>query len=294
MRVALTGVSGFIGRAIARALISRGHVVTGLVRPGSVRDGLEQAVDRFVTGDQFDTAVWPALLEDAACVIHNSLDWPAGDTFCLSRHLHTNLVGSIELLKASAPRQFIFISTLAVHHDMLPRWRGVIDEDHPLRPNTDYGAYKAAVEAHLWAEHFGAGRNTCAIRPCAVYGIDRKLERSRGYDIVKQLRAEKQFSKPGGGKFVHITDVAEAVANAVGNADVAGRPVNLVDCYARWGDWAAMAEAELGIDAEIDLSCPTQPKNMFSKDAARLLGVPLDRGHEGIRAHLRELIRIMG
>jgi UDP-glucose 4-epimerase len=294
MRVALTGVTGFIGRAIAAALTRRGHTVTGLLRSTSTREGLEGTVERFVVGDQSDASDWPELLRDADCIIHNSLDWPSGDAFDFSRHLQTNLVASIELLKASAPRQFIFMSTLAVHHDMRPRWNGMIDEDHPLRPSNDYGAYKAAVEAHLWSEHFGAGRNTSAIRPCAVYGIDRKLERSRGYAIIKQLRAEKRYNTPGGGKFVHIDDVAEAAAAAVGNPAVAGCSFNLVDCYARYGDWATMAAAELGIDAEIDLSSPPSPQNTFCKSAAESLGVKLDRGHDGIRAHLRELISIMG
>ncbi len=294
MRIALTGVSGFIGRAIARRAKGAGHSVTGLVRAGSRRDGLEPLLERFVVGDQADESVWPALLEGADCVIHNSADWAAlRDLHGLGEHLRSNLCGSIRLLDASAPRQFIFISTIAVHHDMRPRWAGDVDEDHPLRPNSYYGAYKAAVEAHLWAVHFRDGRNTCALRPCAVYGIDPNLERSHGFKMVKALRAGEAINIPGGGKCVHVDDVAGAAVTAIGRPDVAGRPFNLVDCYARWGDWAAWAAEILGIKARIDLSSPAQPKNMFRKDAARELGIRLDRGHEGIKAHLRELIAAM-
>lgn len=300
MRIALTGVSGFIGSHIARRLQEEGHAVTGLVRQSSRRDHVEPYVDRFVTGDHADRSCWDELLDDADAVVHNSLDWSSmrGDKPRVEDHLRSNLEGSILFLRHSAPRQFVFISTMAVHHDMMEREKApdgtnLVDEDHPLRPNGYYGAYKAAVEAHLWAEHFENGRHTTAIRPCAVYGLDPNLERSRGYDIVRTLRGSGRFDKPGGGKYVHVDDVAGAVAGVIGNEAASARPFNLADCYARHADWAKIAAELLGIDAEIDLSSPDKPANSFKKDAARSIGVGLDRGHEGIREYLRELIEAM-
>lgn len=294
MRVALTGASGFIGSTLARHLHAAGHQVTGLVRSTGRGEHIRTVVDRLVVGDQSDEGVWPDLLAEAQCVIHNSVDWSMlRDGFDLAGHLKTNVAGSIGLLHAAAPRQFIFISSIAVHHDMRPRWGGVIDEDHPLRPAHLYGAYKAAVEAHLWAAHYEGGQNACAVRPCGVYGIDPKLERSHGFTLIGKLKRGEKMDKPGGGKFVHVDDVAAVVVAAVGNPAVGGRPFNLVDCYARWADWAVMACDLLRVKAPIDLSSAAQPQNTFTKDAARSLGVNLDRGHEGIRQHLRELIERM-
>jgi len=242
-------------------------------------------------GEQSDESAWPEFLAGADCVIHNSVDWPSVRDGDLNRHLQSNLVGSIRLLEASHPRQFIYISSVAVHHDMRPRWDGRIDEDHPLRPASMYGALKAAVEAHLWAAHFGRGQHTCALRPCAVYGIDPEIDRSHGYALIEKIRRHEPVNKPGGGKFVHVEDVAAAIVAAVGCADAAGKAYNLADCYARWADWAKMACEELRIRVPIDTSSPPQPRNMFTKDAAHDdLGVKLDRGHEGIRRHLHELI----
>lgn len=300
MHIALTGVSGFIGSAIARSLRGTGHTVTGLVRPTSLRGHVEPFVSRFVVGDHADESCWPALLEGADCIVHNSVDWEPlrSSPPDLAAHLRSNLDASIKLLHASSPRQFIFISTIAVHHHMMPRetapdGTNLVTEDHPLRPASLYGAYKAAVEAHLWAEHFATGRHTSAVRPCAVYGLDPTLKRSHGYKIVRQLRESPRHATPGGGKYVHVDDVAAAVGALVGNPAPAGKPFNLVDCYARHADWAAMAAELLGIDASIDTSSPALPANSFSKDAVRGLGVRLDRGHAGIRDHLGRLIRAM-
>lgn len=297
MHIALTGVSGFIGSTIARHLHAAGHTVAGLVRATSRREHIEPYVERFIVGDQADRSCWPRLLDCADCVIHNSIDWSMmrPEPPRLAEHLRANLEAAILLLHASAPRQFIYISSIAVHHDIMqrrPDAQGVniVDEDHPLRPRNDYGALKAAVEAHLWAAHFEHGRHTTAIRPCAVYGVDPAIERSHGYAIIKALRETGEYARQGGGKYVHVDDVAAATVALVGNTAAAGKPFNLVDCYARHADWAQMAADVLGIDAAIDTSSPPLPKNTFSKDAVRSLGVPLDRGHEGIRHALEELV----
>ena len=79
----------------------------------------------------------------------------------------------------------------------------------------------------------------------------------------------------------------------MGNEDVAGRAFNLADCYARWGDWAQMTAELLDVEVDIDLTSPSQSKNVFAKDATQSLGVTLDRGRAGIQRHLQELIKRM-
>lgn len=293
MHIALTGVSGFIGACIARDLKEKGHTVTGLVRSISRRDHVEPYVERFVVGEQAKETCWAELLDGADVLIHNSVNWAPLKEKDNARHWQDNLIGSLKLIELAMPRQVIFMSTIAVHHDMRPRWNGVIDEDHPTRPGMMYGAYKAAVEAHLWAWRASNDLNFAAIRPCAVYGIDPNLERSHGYPLIDKLRRGEPINRPGGGKFVHVDDVAAATVACVGSPEAEGKVYNLVDCYARWADWAMMAAELLGVDCELDTSSPDAPKNVFTKDAVRSLGVSMDRGHEGIREHLRELITRM-
>ncbi len=303
MRVALTGVSGFIGSFIAARLCERGHEVTGLVRETSQREHIEGVVDRFVVGAQADKRAMGELLEGADAVIHNSVDWLPLRDGDWDAHVRSNIVGTLELIRASGEQgggvPFVFISTIAVHHDMLGRWEGEVDEDHPGRPGSDYGAYKAMIEAQLWSEHFSRGRRVCALRPCGVYGIDPKASRSYGYTLIEKMRRGRAVTKSGGGKFVHVRDVAAAAVAAAENDAVRAEVVNLVDCYARWGDWGTMANEALGTNVDVDLSSPAQPKNTFRKSIAKGLftdGAPgefLERGHDGIREHLAELIAHM-
>jgi len=281
MRVALTGVSGHIGSYTAQALHAAGHQVTGLVRATSRRQ-------------HQDEACWPELLNGADAVIHNSIDWFAisGDPYS-SASLNADLVASIRLMAVSAPRAFVYVSSVSAITDILPRWNHYIEQDHPARPSNPYGALKAAVEQYLTAEYLGNQRHVAAVRPSGVYGLDPRLERSIGYDILQAVRSGQPFRRPGGGKFVHVKDVAAVLTACVQQPETAGQVFSLADCYARWADWATMAAEELGLQADIDLSSPAEPLNTFSKSPAADFGVPLDRGHAGIRSAIRELIEAM-
>ena len=291
MHIALTGASGFIGSFIAKHAVEHGHSVVALVREASRRDHIEPFVSTFVVGTHDESNAVSQLLEGADVVIHNSFDWAALKSGDLHAHLKSNLQGSIELLEASDQRHFIYISSIAVHHHMHPNWNGHIDESHPTRPGSLYGACKAAVEAHMWAANTSRGQLVTAIRPTAVYGPDPNLTRSIGYPIIQSLRNEKSYTKLGGGKFVNVEDVAAATIACIDNPKASPRVYNLVNCYARWADWATIAAEILGNDANIDLSSPTSPINTFDTSyVTEELGVPVHRGMDDIRNAVKELI----
>ena len=293
MNVAITGASGFIGSAIARHACEHGHIVTALVRETSNRSHVEQYVNEFVTGSHDDETAVMKLIETADVVIHNSFDWAALQGGDLHSHFESNLLGSINLLEASDHRHFIYISSIAVHHHMHDRWEGSIDETHPIRPGSLYGACKAAVEAHLWQANTQRKQQVTAIRPCAVYGIDPNQKRSIGWPIVQTIKAGKPYTKLGGGKFVYVDDVAAATVASIDNPKASPNVYNLVDCYARWADWALLAAEEIGCEVEIDQSSPEAPKNTFiTTNVENDLGVTVHRGTDGIRKQIQDLIHV--
>ena len=109
--------------------------------------------------------------------------------------------------------------------------------------------------------------------------------------MIETIEEGKPFTKHGGGKFVHVDDVAAATVAAIDNANASPHVYNLVDCYARWSDWARIVAEELGCEVEIDESSPSTPNNSFTtKDVTDDLGVMLNRGMNGIRNHIKELI----
>ena len=291
MKIALTGASGFIGSHIARVAATHGHEVVALVRESSKREHIEDVVSSFVIGSHEDKDAQDKLLDGADVVIHDSFDWKVLKDGSLAEHLRVNLESSIELIRKSKDKHFIYMSSIAVHHHMHDKWQGTIDEAHPTRPGSFYGACKAAVEAHLWAENASHGQCFSSIRPCAVYGIDPTMKRSIGWPIIETIKNGKPYERSGGGKFVHVEDVAEATIACIDNENASPSVYNLVDCYARWSDWALLIADELGVEATIDDSSPTAPANSFdTTDVNTDLGVMLNRRTKGIQTYIKELV----
>lgn len=298
--VALTGASGFIGSYTAAALKARGHEVRALVRPTSRRDHIEPYVDQFRVGEQHDPQALAGLVAGVDCVIHAAVDWDARQSGP-SPSYHRNVVSSLQLLEAArlaGANQFMFVSSVAVYHDVLQDRK--LDEAHPTWPNSQYGAYKAAVEPHLKAYHFAFGMNTSSWRPAAVYGVDPALPRSQWYDLIKAAKDGGTIDTPRGGKITHVQDVADALALAVDDAKVAGEFYNLVDGYMYWQGAAELAKEITGSGATIVDRTGSGPKNTF--DTAKATAFfdrhgnkkALRRGVDGVREYVKELLAKMG
>ncbi|MAB83722.1 MAG: hypothetical protein CMJ24_09865 [Phycisphaerae bacterium] len=296
MRIALTGASGFIGAALARRFAQRGDEVTALMRTSSRRDHVEGHIDRMVVGPQDDRDAFAPLLDDADVLVHNSVDWKLLKEDRLKEHYDSNLAASLELIDEAAKRNIhiVYMSSVAVHHHMLDDWNGRIDHQHPTRPGNHYGALKAAVESHLWSCHATSGLTFSAIRPAAVYGQDPRIQRTIGYPILRAVSGGKPFERAGGGKFIHVEDVASATLAAADRRDGEPGIYHLAELYARWCDWAELACELLDTRVEIDRSSPEHPKNQFELTQLEdRLGIRLDRGLDGIREHLAELLERM-
>jgi nucleoside-diphosphate-sugar epimerase len=101
MKVFITGISGFLGSHLARALTARGHVVLGSAF-GSAGIRLGEPVD-------------PAIFEDADTIVHGAHDFTPGS-------LELNFSGTQLLLTAAHPRRQIYVSSYSARPDAISEY----------------------------------------------------------------------------------------------------------------------------------------------------------------------------
>jgi nucleoside-diphosphate-sugar epimerase len=298
MLVAITGASGFVGSYTVAALHRAGHEVRALARPTSRRDHIEAFVSQWTEGDIADPQSAAALVAGVDAVIHDAADWDA-----LRRspqiNFERNVLASLRLLESARQAgagQFLFVSSVAVYHNIPPSANGRITEETPAWPSGIYGAYKAAVEPHLIAYQCTYGMNTSSWRPAAVYGVDPKHDRSQWFDLIKVAKHGGTIDTPQGGKVTHVQDVADALTLAVGDEKVAGQFYNLVDHYMYWQVAAELAKEMSGSGATVLDRKGAGPTNQFETATARQFfdrhgnAVALRRGVGGVREYVKELL----
>lgn len=296
MLIAITGATGFVGSYTVRSLKARGHHVRALVRRTSRREHIAPFVDEWTVGEVEDQQAQAGLVAGVDGVIHAAVDFAASDI--PSVHFRRNVLASLDLLEAARKAevgQFIFVSSGAAYAQILPDRK--LDENHPTWPDSQYGAYKAAVEPFLKAYHAQFGMNTSSWRPVAVYGVAPDVRQSRWIDLVDAVKAGKPVSTPAGGKIVHVEDVAFALAAAMGDETVAGQFYNLVDCHMYWQVAAEIARQITGSSSIIEDRKGSGPKNTYDTAAAVAFfdrhnnPLGLRRGMDGVRQYVTQLIQ---
>lgn len=294
MRIAMTGAHGFIGTYCARMLASDGHEIAALVRDPVRAQHIREICADFVVGDMRDVAVQQRLCRDADCVVHAAADWEAVRSADLRMGVEVNLLSSLRLLETARLAdvgQFIFISSTSVYSERVTG--RAMDETHPAWPHSQYGAWKAAVEPYLKAYHQEHGLNTISLRPCGVYGLPTLAEHGAWAELVGRVMRGKPVEVDRGCEMVHVLDCAEAVRRCAGNAAVAGRFYNLVDCYVSERQVAEIARQICGSSSEIVVGGEGEGDRRFDMSAARSLGIPLNRGLEGVREYVEDLVEAM-
>ena len=128
-----------------------------------------------------------------------------------------------------------------------------LDEFHPLLPYTHYGAHKAAIEAFVRSYGYGQGYPICALRPTGIYGLANPPEESKWFDLVRRVARGEAVTVSGGGKEVHVADVARAVELMLSTEEknVTGEVYNCYDRYISEYDVAVTARELAGSTADI-------------------------------------------
>jgi nucleoside-diphosphate-sugar epimerase len=297
MRIAITGATGFLGRYIVSRLIDDGHVCRCWYRPSSDRNGLggDDAGLEWVLGELGNGQAASTLVEGCEAVVHAALYRPGagfrGAEGDLVRFVETNVLGTIRLIeaaRAAGVRRFVFISTCAVHEEILDD--RPLAEAHPLWPTSHYGAHKAAIEKFVHSYGLGQGYEICALRPTGIYGVAHPAKDSRWFDLIQAVARGEEVKVTGGGKEVHAADVAKATEILLSApADkITGQAFNCYDRYISEYDVAMIAKELSRSDAKI-IGQQKTPKHHIQTNKLRALAMEFG-GRDLLESTIRQLI----
>lgn len=246
MTIAITGATGFVGRALIERARAEGIGIRALARsPQEPLSGVE-----WIAGDLADRAALRRLVRGASAVIHVAGVVRAHD---LAEFETGNVLGTLALVEAAlaerAPR-LVLVSSLAAREPEL----------------SAYGASKARAEKLVRA----SALDWTIVRPPAIYGPGDR-------EMFELFRAAKWGVVPmpadGRASLLHVDDLArlllallpssERVARrcfepddgrqggwdnrelALALGEAVGRRVNVIGLSRRTMDWAARADGLL-------------------------------------------------
>ena len=171
MKVFVTGASGFVTGAVARALVARGDTVRALVRDARRARRLEGV--ELIHGELANENALRAGMQGADAVIHGAAMYEIGLDKRQREAMHeANVRGTAHVLstaRAAAIPRIVYLSTVAVFGNTHGQ---VVDETYQ-RIDPTYTSYyeETKLRAHEIAEGFIAdGLPVVIVQPGQVYG----------------------------------------------------------------------------------------------------------------------------
>lgn len=170
MKVAITGVTGFVGRRLFNYLNSRGIEVLPFSRGPGLIDGTEYQIM-----DYADKAKLQAQLVGVDAVVHlGGLAHKIDESYSLEEYIAANTSNTLALAKASRDTQvkrFIFVSSIAVNGADTNDRQPFLEEDIP-NPVTYYGQSKLLAEDGIKDILKNSCTDFVILRPPLIYGPD--------------------------------------------------------------------------------------------------------------------------
>lgn len=231
-KVLITGVNGFIGRAVARYVAERGWQVIGVSSSSPENAPLgclvayysltlpHPQLNSILASHQPDVCIHCA----GRASVGASMTDPQSDYY-------QNAFMTFETLNAvrlSAPHcRFIFLSSAAVYGepDSLP----ISEERNQPNPISPYGFHKWQSEQLCLEFYRVFGIATTAVRIFSAYGSG--LRRQVAWDICYKALTSSKLRLQGTGResrdFIHVLDIAGALMTIVEQAPMVGEVYNL-------------------------------------------------------------------
>lgn len=168
MRVLVTGASGFVGTALCRELIARGHTVRAAVRKknalGAALSDLHEVLIPDIAAD-FDTR---ALVDGVDTLVHLAAVAHRATSETEIRRINVDAARRLAEAAAGSVRRFVLLSSIKVHGE--DSGAGAFTEGDALQPEDFYGRSKLEAEQALIEVTARGGMELVTVRPPLVYG----------------------------------------------------------------------------------------------------------------------------
>ena len=223
----VTGVSGFVGSAVARRLAASGVAVRGLVRASSARTNLDEFPGHLVEGDARDPAAMADALADVRYLYHVAADYRiwAPDPEEIVRNNLASTRAVMEAALAAGVERIVYTSSVAT---LRPDRGQPADETRPATPEQAVGAYKRSkVVAERLVEAMIAERGLPAVivNPSTPIGPRDARPTPTGRIIVEAASGRMPAFVESGLNLVHVDDVADGHIAAMARGRIGERYV---------------------------------------------------------------------
>jgi dihydroflavonol-4-reductase len=206
----VTGASGFVGSAVARALLARGLHVRVLMRPTASRNNIADLDCEPVLGDMRDEASMVSAMEGARYFFHVAADYRlwAPDPREIERN---NLLGAQASMNAALKcrvERVVYTSSVAA----LKPGPTAVDETSRHTPQSVIGAYKRSkLVAEREVERLvrEAGLPAVIVAPSTPIGPRDIKPTPTGRIIVEAATGRMPAFVDTGLNLVHVDDVAQ-------------------------------------------------------------------------------------
>lgn len=205
----VTGVSGFVGSAVARALAASGRPVRGLVRASSPRGNLADFPGELAEGDLRDAAAVRRTMAGVDALFHVAADYRlwARDPEEIVRNNRDTTRIVMHAARDAGVARIVYTSSVAT---LLPDPAGAADETRPATPDTVVGAYKRSkVDAERLVDAMVAqGLPAVIVNPSTPIGPRDVRPTPTGRIIVEAANGRMPAFVDSGLNLVHVDDVA--------------------------------------------------------------------------------------
>jgi dihydroflavonol-4-reductase len=210
MKALVTGATGFVGAAVARALIKEGWEVRALARRGSDRRNVQQLKLEVVEGDLHDSTSLDRAVAGCEAVFHVAADYRLG-AFDPRQLYQTNVEGTRNILQSSAKAgvgRIVYTSSVATVGIPTDGTQG--KEDTPVRVTDMIGHYKRSkfLAEELVRESAQKGASVVIVNPSTPIGPGDVKPTPTGQLVLDAAAGRMPAYVDTGLNIVHVDDVA--------------------------------------------------------------------------------------